>query len=258
MSFANGTTAVVKVWSPRAGTPILFKMEDSSSPPDGNGNPTVFVEVQASTSVANAWEELSFDLTSFNGFSTSISYDRVILFPDFGNNGNGESFFFDDISIGGVGNSNPPTLIENFEGTAPAFISFGNIPTSQVVANPNASGINTSGMVAELVKSQGSEVWAGSFFEGLTLDVANQPIIKVKTLSPKSGITIKVKIENADASITHEVDVVNTSVNNWEELSYDFSGAPAANYVRFVIFFDFGVNGDGSTYYFDDVTLSNQ
>lgn len=98
IDFSAGTTISVKVWSPRAGTPVLLKIEDSTSPPDGNGNPTVFAEVQASTTVANTWEELSFDLTAFGGFNPANSYDRVILFPDFGNGGQGEDFYFDDIT----------------------------------------------------------------------------------------------------------------------------------------------------------------
>lgn len=262
LNFGDGTTATVKVWSPKSGTPVLFKIEDSNSPPDGNGNPSVFVEVLATTTAANAWEELTFDLTSVTSFSTAIPYDRVILFPDFGNPGSGDTFFFDDVRLttpgqgGGGGVSNPPSLIEDFQGVAPTFTSFGNIPTSQVVSNPNASGINTSTLVAELVKAQGSEIWAGTFIEGKVIDVASLPYIKVKVLSPKSGIVVKVKIENADASITHEVDVTNTLANQWEELSYNFSAAPAANYVRFVIFFDFGNSGDGSVYHFDDIILS--
>jgi hypothetical protein len=51
---------------------------------------------------------------------------------------------------------------------------------------------------------------------------------------------------------------MNTTVSDaWEELVYDFSGAPAADYVKVVIFFDFGVGGDGSVYYFDDYTLTD-
>jgi len=38
---------------------------------------------------------------------------------------------------------------------------------------------------------------------------------------------------------------------------YDFSAAPAADYVKVVVFFDFGVGGDDSVYYFDDFTLTD-
>lgn len=99
VDFTSGTTINIKVWSPRAGTAILLKFEDADSVLDGNGNPSVIVEVQASTTVAGAWEELSFDLTTFEAFSTSNAYDRIALFPDFGASGAGETFYFDDITI---------------------------------------------------------------------------------------------------------------------------------------------------------------
>ncbi|OXG02739.1 hypothetical protein BC749_102302 [Flavobacterium araucananum] len=95
--FAKGTKVQVNVWAPKAGVDILYKMELSTSPKDGNGNPTVFLEVKVKTTVANAWNVLTFDLTTAPGFSTSIKYDRVILFPDFGTAGAGDIYYFDDI-----------------------------------------------------------------------------------------------------------------------------------------------------------------
>lgn len=95
--FSKGTKVKINVWAPRAGVDILCKMEVSTSPKDGNGNPTVFIEVNVKTTVANAWNVLTFDLTSAAGFSTDIKYDRVILFPDFGKGGTGETYYFDDI-----------------------------------------------------------------------------------------------------------------------------------------------------------------
>ena len=97
VDFSKGTTVKVTVWSPKAGAKILYKMEVSTSPKDGNGNPTVFVEVEATSTVADAWEVLTFDLTSSAAFNTANLYDRVILFPDFGVNGTGSVYYFDDI-----------------------------------------------------------------------------------------------------------------------------------------------------------------
>ncbi len=97
IDFSNSAVVTVKVWSPRVGTPILLKVEDSTSEADGNGNPSIFAEIAATSTVAMAWEELSFDLSQFAAFDAANSYDTVILFPDFGNPGNGELFYFDDI-----------------------------------------------------------------------------------------------------------------------------------------------------------------
>ncbi|PWA09412.1 hypothetical protein [Flavobacterium laiguense] len=97
VDFTKGTKIKVTVWSPKVGAKILYKMEDSNSPKDGNGNPTINVEVEATTTVKNAWEVLTFDLTSAASFNTANPYDRVILFPDFGVAGTGTIYYFDDI-----------------------------------------------------------------------------------------------------------------------------------------------------------------
>lgn len=285
VSFANGTTAVVKVWSPRAGTPILFKMEDSSSPPDGNGNPSVFVEVQASTSVANAWEELSFDLTSFNGFSTSISYDRVILFPDFGNNGNGESFFFDDIRIsagnsnngggGGTGGTNtPPNNPINFEaggfGANWTWTVFENAtnPPVEIVANPDASGINTSSTVLKVTALQAGNPWAGfesqhgSDIGSFTFDQTNKIVRIMVWKSVISDIGLKFAENNGEAQ--PEIKIPNTKINEWEEITFDMSSLIGKGITgiidQIIIFPDFDLSGRTSdnVVYIDNIRFSSQ
>jgi hypothetical protein len=100
VDFSAGNTVKMKVWSPKAGASILFKLEDTSSPPDNNGNPSVVVEVSANTTTSGEWEELSFDLSTFGAFDPSIDYDNLVIFYDFGNAGEGTTFYFDDIRIG--------------------------------------------------------------------------------------------------------------------------------------------------------------
>ena len=53
------------------------------------------------------------------------------------------------------------------------------------------------------------------------------------------------------------MDLVTTTSNAWEELTYDFGEAPLFNYDRVVVFFDFGVAGDDSVYYYDEMELTN-
>jgi hypothetical protein len=96
VNFAKGTKVSVNVWSPKVGAKILFKMEDSKSP-KVNGNASVVVEVEAVTTVANAWQVLTFDLTGFPAFSSANSYDTIVVFPDFGVAGTGATYYFDDI-----------------------------------------------------------------------------------------------------------------------------------------------------------------
>ena len=268
--FSAGTTITMKVWSPRAGVPILFKMEDKTSAPDGNGNPSVFVEVQSTTTVANGWEELSFDLTSFGAFSTSISYHNVIIFPDFGNSGQGETFYFDDIEIASLKlplNFEVSSLTYNWAGFGDP--GFGPIPAT-TTTNPDQSGLNTSSTVVEIQKPTGSQVWAGASLalDG-PVDFSNGTTIKIKVWSPRAGVPVLFKMEdttsapdgNGNPSIFVEVQATTTAANTWEELSFDltsFAGfSTDISYYNVIIFPDFGNSGQGETFYFDDIILTN-
>ena len=251
IDFSNKKLIKINVWSPRAGGKVLLKLENLD---DGG----IFFEKEATTVGNSAWEEVTFDLSNIDA---SKEYQKVVLFFNFGTVGSGGddwTFYIDDIkqAVPSVGVSKLP--IQDFEGAAPTFTVFGNIAATEVVANPDATGVNTTANVAQLTKTAGSEVWAGTFFEVSPLDLDTYSKISVKTWSPKNGAVVKLKLENADASITHEMDLNTTVANAWEELIYDFSGAPPADYVKIVIFFDFGNAGDDSVYYYDEIELVSE
>ena len=112
------------VWSPRAGTPILLKLEDSSTN-TGSGAST-FAEVSVSSTQAGTWETLYFDMTGANGgFATTTTYDAVVVFPDFGTNGGGETFYFDNIEVTEVSES-PLKWIKQY--ISPSNIHIGYFP----------------------------------------------------------------------------------------------------------------------------------
>jgi hypothetical protein len=248
IDFSTKTVFKVKVWSPKTDAVVKLKVENLT-------NGEIGYEVDAKTTVSDQWEELSFD---FSAIDKNQEYQKVVIFFDFGNTGDDAIYYFDDIKL--VPATIPSSLmVQNFEGDAPEFTVFGNIAPVEIIDNPDAAGLNTTSSVARMEKSSGAEMWAGSFFETTTpLDLDNFSNIKVKTWAPKSGIVVKLKLENADASVTYEVDVTNTTANAWEELVYDFSDAPSADYIRIVIFFDFGNAGDGSVYYYDQIELANE
>ncbi|MGC9342885.1 MAG: fasciclin domain-containing protein, partial [Bacteroidales bacterium] len=151
--------------------------------------------------------------------------------------------------------------IEDFDGEGnPAITAFGNIVANEIIANPDPSGINVSDTVVKFTKTAGSETWAGAFFEpGFVMDFDTYSMVKMKTWSPKVGAEVRFKIENQDNSISYETPATTatTVANAWEELTFDMSEAPDADYVRVVVFFDFGVAGDDSEYYYDDIRLSS-
>jgi len=238
----------VKVWSPAVGVTVKFKIENLN---DANTN----FEVDQVTTVANSWQYLTYD---FSGVDMSKSYSKAILFFNFGNNGTGDTYYFDDIRLTDGGTIK--TLPLTFESVIDyGFGDFGNAYASRI-ANPQQNGINTSGFVAQVVKVAGAEVWAGTAITlSEPIDFSTYHKIKIKVWSPQAGIQVLLKLENSgNTGINTELPATTTVANGWEELTYDLSGINNNNnYQNVVLFFDFGNNGTGATYYFDDVKLSN-
>ncbi len=152
-------------------------------------------------------------------------------------------YYYDDFQLADAGGT-PVQTLEDFEGTAPSFTGFEG-SSSQVINNPDASGVNTSANVAEFTKNAGAATFAGTFFDlDSPLDTSVNKNFLVKTWSPKAGAVVRIKLENsADTSQFVEVDASTSVSNEWEVLSYDLSTAPIFNYDRIVIFFDFGEPG---------------
>jgi hypothetical protein len=256
IDFSAGTNVKVKVWSPRAGTTILFKVENAD-------DPNINAEASSSTTVAGAWEELSFDLTGLVNLSNS--YGRIALFPDFGNAGQGEDFFFDDIALA-VSEAVLPELPVDFESTTISYnwtgfgsVDFGEIP-SGVIPNPDASGINTSGFVVQISKTAGAQVWAGSTMTlAGPIDFSAGTTIKMKVWSPRANTPFLFKVENAsDPNVFAEVSSTTTTANTWEEISFDFIGINTSNtYSKIAVFPDFGSVGAGEDFYIDDISQTS-
>lgn len=90
--------------------------------------------------------------------------------------------------------------------------------------------------------------------------------MSVKVYSPKSGIQVRLKGEDAnDDTKTVETEATTTTSNVWETLVFDFNNVaegtnpfdPSSTFNKFSIFFDFGNNGDDAVYYWDDVKFGS-
>ncbi|WP_224995528.1 PKD domain-containing protein [Cesiribacter sp. SM1] len=144
------------------------------------------------------------------------------------------------------------TLPVDFEGaTAPPFNGFGGT-TYEVVDNPDASGINTSARVGKYVKGTEGN-WAGiETALHAPLDFSTNTLIKYKVYSPVAGRAL-FKLERLDGSADPvEVFADVTKVNEWEELTFDFSAVPGGTYDKIAMFLDFD-NNNGGTFYIDDI-----
>jgi hypothetical protein len=172
---------------------------------------------------------------------------------DNGIEGDGSSdytIYIDDISTSPNLDFEPGYALSSFDGGA-----------MSVVANPDTNG-NTSSMVAELIKNAG-QTWAGSkitvtspfsFTEGTN--------VKVKVWSPRAGLDLLLKFEDATAwpntIASAEITATTTVANGWEELTFDFSGiSTSVEFTNLILIMDNGTEGDGSsnyTIYVDDIS----
>lgn len=251
IDFGNLTSFSVDVWSPLANSTVLLKLENAD-------NSSIFVEVDATTTTQNQWEKLEFDFSDAN---LSEAYSRIVLFFDFGNAGNDDTFYFDNIALteGSTGgeivtlpldfeNPNLEYTIIGFEGA-----------NSTLINNPDVSGINTSSKVVETVKTVNAQFFAGTIIElDEAIDFSTTEKIAIKTWSPKQNIPVRLKLESDNGQQFVELDVNTTTTNQWEELVWDFTGLTSGlSLTKVVLFFEFVVDlpGDGSTYYFDDIQL---
>ncbi len=88
----SSTTLRMKVFSPRVGAKVLLKVENST-------NGTINFEREVTTTVANGWEDLTFN---YAGINTANTYDRVVFIFELGTVGDGSAnftFLFDDIRL---------------------------------------------------------------------------------------------------------------------------------------------------------------
>ena len=154
---------------------------------------------------------------------------------------------------------NLPIDFENEQISNDDIIHF-NGGSGYVVYNPQIDNDNPSEYVGVVIRD-GGDIWAGTYIElDSYLDFSTNTTLNMRVLSPYPGLMVKFKIEGDQGAFPSEPaterDSYTTKNNEWEMLSWDFSGEPSNTYRKLVLMFDFGNIGDGtanSTFYYDDI-----
>jgi hypothetical protein len=216
-------------------------------------------------SLTTEWTRYTLNLTStgFGGESNRVFFDLgaaagqvqfdnvslVVASSDGG--GSGGTITVVSIDFENEGNSYTWTTFENDSN-----------PSLEVVSNPDADAVNNSEKVAKITALATGQPWVGvesahGDFGPLTLDLSNS-IIKIMVYkSVISDVGIKFAIANGGAQ--PEIKVANTLVNQWQELTFDFSnyiGLPEAIDIdQIIVFPDFDLAGrlQDNVVYFDNI-----
>jgi hypothetical protein len=136
-------------------------------------------------------------------------------------------------------------------------------PRLEIIDNPDKSGLNTSNKVAKFTARSAGNPWAGCESEhgrdlgSFSFNASNSTL---KIMVWKSVISdVGVKFATADNWALIEKKVANTTINQWEELTFDFSShiteAAGRIYDQIIVFPDFRGRTADEIIYFDNITI---
>ena len=139
-------------------------------------------------------------------------------------------------------------------------------PPLEIIANPDPSGINTSTTVARFTANVAGAPWAGvESVHGQGIGTFNLTatncVVKIMVYKPVIS-PVGIKFATPSGASTGEILVSNTLINQWEELTFDFSNvvsAPSSTGIdQIIIFPDFTQRSDNRICLIDNIKFSNQ
>ncbi|WP_020567756.1 T9SS type A sorting domain-containing protein [Neolewinella persica] len=230
----------LKVWAPVTGN-LLFKLEGGVSPAFETGVPVEETET---------WVEICADFSS----QSNANHTRLVFFLNAGQDGTGDIYFLDDITI-----TPPPPAeaLEDFEdGANLAWMPLNGDNAlhgtfTGPIANPDATGDNTSDNVGQYVRGT-------SMFSTLTsvlpdgIDLSTSPQLNLDVWAPAGATKVTLQLRSAiEGAKSAEANI--TATETWQTLSFNFEAfADVTDFSDVNILFDSETAGTG-TYYFDNL-----
>ncbi|WP_133471236.1 family 16 glycosylhydrolase [Paraglaciecola marina] len=231
------------------------------------------------TAPTSQWQHYSVPLKTLSNAGLELNgIDVLMIFPDWGA-GEGAVYRVDNVTItetqddgGDDGSLSDVTPIDFEEGGYGAGVNWNvfendDNPALEFVDNPDTSGINDSSTVAKFTARVTGAPWVGTEtvhgeFGPLTLDETNSIVKMMVYKSVISDVGVKFAINSGGAQ--QEIKVANTLINEWEELTFDFSGyiglAEAIDIDQVIVFPDFDNAGrtQENIVYFDNIRFYGQ
>ncbi|WKK65127.1 hypothetical protein [Lutimonas zeaxanthinifaciens] len=270
----DNKTIMMKFWS-EVELPVLLKFEDGVD----DARQT---EVTA-THGGTGWETLSFNFATdaiksyIDGtqgagepFVPTGQYNTIVIFVD-GPGQTAGTFYLDDIEQEALdlncvaemdenidpanGDINWTFKTKDFDHT---FEPFGNI-ASEIVDNPNPTGINESCNVQQYVKTAGCETWSGvgkGLANAIDLTTSPNKVFKLMVYGEAKTTTVTLQLEFEPFPNTDPLVAINqemTKVGEWEELTFDFSEHTDKTFKSIIVYFDRDNTCDDAVYYFDNL-----
>jgi hypothetical protein len=274
--FAEGSTSMtVAVWSPTEGTPVRLKVEDS-------GDPTISVETEVNTTVAEEWETLTFDFSNEAPGTAELNlgynYNKASIFFNFGTEGAAageQTYYWDDMEFAG-GTGEKPLLAldvqDNFEDDGFATIPQWHFQDPELEALPViVDPANANNHIADYLRSGNFEWTNAQFILDHRMDLTDKNIFEMKVFFPSSNDysgdltpTAALKLQNSllgDDAWTTQTEIKHTvaTYDEWVTLEFDFSiVSDRTDYDQVIV--QFGGEGHfvSGQFHFDDIILKDE
>jgi hypothetical protein len=284
--YTTGTKKIsLSFYSPMAGVPVQLVLQNKAKAaatpyvyPQGNYAGTF----NATTTVANAWETLTFTFTPGPGSSdasvTATDIDQLALLINLGNK-DGSTYYFDNLKGPELTNGTPvdpkvPFLYDNFEDTRLVLYPAVEGDFEQGAANPASGNGNNSPKVGKYIRAAGAQYAVITMapngpkrFADVSSYLAGTSKISMKFYSPKADVPVQLVLQDKTKAATGypngnlggTFDAKTTVANAWQTLTFQYN--PGANdptvlptdVDMLVMLIAPGTN-NGDTYYFDDLT----
>jgi hypothetical protein len=130
----------------------------------------------------------------------------------------------------------------------------GDEPPLEFIANPVSGGLNTSATVAKFTARAAGQPFALTFTDDIAPFVLNATNVIIKIMVYKTKISnVTIKLEGSSAPV--EIGIANTVINQWEEITYNFSASVGNSYSRLIVIPDFASGRTENIIYFDNIQL---
>lgn len=236
-------TVKIKVWAPTPGD-LLVKLEGGVSAP---------VETPVAITDTNQWVEASVDFSD----QANANHQRLVFFFNAGEEpGPNDVYYIDDLQY-----AETPTqeIIEDFEPQKLSWEPLNNDQTLHgtfdgVIANPDASGVNTSSDVGQYTKGTAAfSTLTSTLPSGFDLSQFTQVNLMVK--GPANTTEVELQLQSATEGIKTQTATLDGSAD-WQQLSFDFSGSVnITDFERVNILFEPGAAAQGNVWLFDNFNL---
>ncbi len=245
----------LKLWSPKE-APMLFKLQGGTDAP---------VEIPVDVTTTESWVEYTIDFSS----AAESDHDQLVIFFNAGNAPTEEDIYFiDDIAMGRL-----PLMgcIADFEtdGFIPTDWSYfangdGDDTEFEIIENPDKSGVNMTDSVAVFFEAStgGPANFAGITTDlegGVQLPTDNETVRAMIWMDQPASVVLKLE-QGPGNDQSGDVFAQYTTPNEWQELTWDFSGTimSGETYNRITLIPNFdAVPMEDKTYYFDQIAAAD-